>query len=80
MLPKHLPIQPEVVLVNGNMKFSDKRFISIINGDNLSLSIAADSIVAKVTRDRLMVELSNEFPQYLLHKIQVTAQKSIYKP
>lgn len=63
-----LSTKPEIVLVDGNMKFCDKRFISIINGDNLSLSIAAASIVAKVTRDRLMLELSNEFPQYLWHK------------
>lgn len=37
---------------------------SIIRGDNLSLSIAAASIVAKVTRDRLMVELDSLFPGY----------------
>ncbi|HJD66624.1 MAG TPA: ribonuclease HII [Rickettsia endosymbiont of Bembidion nr. Transversale] len=65
---KNLSTKPEIVLVDGNMQFSDKRFISIINGDNLSLSIAAASIIAKVTRDRLMLELSNEFPQYLWHK------------
>lgn len=59
---------PQVILVDGNMKFSDKRFVSIVNGDNLSLSIAAASIVAKVTRDRLMLELGNEFPHYLWHK------------
>ncbi|MGX6960531.1 MAG: ribonuclease HII [Rickettsia endosymbiont of Pentastiridius leporinus] len=59
---------PQVILVDGNMKFSDKRFVSIVNGDNLSLSIAAASIVAKVTRDHLMQELGNEFPHYLWHK------------
>jgi ribonuclease HII len=37
---------------------------AIVNGDGLSLSIAAASVVAKVTRDRLMVELDREFPQY----------------
>ncbi|HJD55983.1 MAG TPA: ribonuclease HII [Rickettsia endosymbiont of Pyrocoelia pectoralis] len=59
---------PQIILVDGNMKFNDKRFVSIVNGDNLSLSIAAASIVAKVTRDRLMLELGNEFPHYLWHK------------
>lgn len=37
---------------------------AIVNGDGLSLSIAAASVVAKVTRDRLMAELDREFPQY----------------
>ncbi len=64
----NLSLKPEKILVDGNMKFSDVRFISIINGDNLSLSIAAASIIAKVTRDRLMLELSAEYPQYLWHK------------
>ncbi|WP_342170170.1 ribonuclease HII [Rickettsia endosymbiont of Seladonia tumulorum] len=65
---ENLSTKPEIVLVDGNMQFSDKRLISIIDGDNLSISIAAASIIAKVTRDRLMLELSNEFPQYLWHK------------
>jgi ribonuclease HII len=64
----NLTVKPEIVLVDGNMWFNNKRFVSIINGDNLSLSIAAASIIAKVTRDRLMLDLSTEFPQYLWHK------------
>ncbi|MCC8467733.1 MAG: ribonuclease HII [Rickettsia endosymbiont of Eriopis connexa] len=64
----NLKVKPEIVLVDGNMQFKDERFVSIVNGDNLSLSIAAASIVAKVTRDRLMLDLSAEFPQYLWHK------------
>lgn len=65
---ENLKLQPEVVLVDGNMQFNNKSFISIIDGDNLSLSIAAASIIAKVTRDRLMLDLSTKFPQYLWHK------------
>lgn len=38
--------------------------LSIIHGDALSYSIAAASIVAKVTRDRLMLEYHKEYPQY----------------
>ena len=37
---------------------------SIIKGDTISLSIAAASIIAKVTRDRMMVELHEHYPQY----------------
>ena len=37
---------------------------AIVKGDALSLSIAAASIVAKVTRDRLMAEFDREYPQY----------------
>ena len=36
----------------------------IVGGDGLALSIAAASIVAKVTRDRIMVALSQQFPGY----------------
>ena len=38
--------------------------LSIIHGDALSYSIAAASIVAKVTRDRLMLEFHEKYPQY----------------
>jgi ribonuclease HII len=37
---------------------------ALVGGDGLSLSIAAASILAKVTRDRIMDELDREFPQY----------------
>ncbi len=40
---------------------------AIIKGDGLSLSIAAASILAKVTRDRLMIEYHERFPQYQFH-------------
>lgn len=58
----------EVVIVDGNMKFDDERFYSIIKGDDKSISIAAASIVAKVTRDGIMTELANEFPAYKWHQ------------
>ena len=59
-----LKIKPDVVLVDGNMKFCDPRYKSIIKGDALCLSIAAASIIAKVTRDRIMQELDLEYPVY----------------
>ena len=42
----------------------DKPVLSLIKGDALSLSIAAASIIAKVTRDDIMIELDKEFPMY----------------
>lgn len=40
------------------------RSLAIVKGDSLSVSIGAASIVAKVTRDRMMVEIDREFPEY----------------
>ncbi len=40
---------------------------AIIKGDRLSVSIAAASVVAKVSRDRLMLEYHDRFPQYQFH-------------
>lgn len=42
----------------------DKPVLSLIKGDALSLSIAAASIIAKVTRDDIMMELDKEYPMY----------------
>jgi ribonuclease HII len=63
-----LKVKADIVLVDGNMKFGDQRFLSIIKGDDKSISIAAASIIAKVTRDRLMNDLSHEFPEYKWHQ------------
>ena len=54
------------VLVDGNLIPSglQGRATAIVKGDAKSLSIAAASIVAKVTRDRLMVDLASQFPGY----------------
>lgn len=46
------------------IKTSDFPVKSIIKGDQKSASIAAASILAKVTRDRIMVELGNQYPHY----------------
>ena len=60
--------EPSAVIVDGNMKFSDKRFVSYVKGDDKSISIAAASIIAKVTRDRMMELLHQEFPCYFWAK------------
>jgi len=57
--------KPKLVLVDGNRapRFAC-RARTIVKGDARSLSIAAASIIAKVTRDRLMIALGREFPGY----------------
>ena len=61
----NLAIHPDYVIVDGRVKLPTKCPIQcIIRGDSKSLSIAAASIVAKVTRDHLMVEYDKAFPQY----------------
>lgn len=54
----------DMFLIDGNMQFANPSYISIIKGDDLSYSIAAASIVAKVTRDRIMHQLHQEYPIY----------------
>lgn len=61
-----LPAVPEFAIIDGNKIPPElpcpARFL--IKGDALSLSVAAASIVAKVTRDRIMRDLAKEFPYY----------------
>ncbi len=60
-----LPVRADVALVDGNQPPKlPCTTIAIIKGDSKSLSIAAASIIAKVTRDRLMCELAQKFPHY----------------
>jgi ribonuclease HII len=69
--------RPDCLLLDGNQRipaqfFRDEhsaeekppRQKTIIKGDQLCLSIAAASIVAKVARDQMMIELDREYPQY----------------
>lgn len=68
---------PEHVLVDGNFApGSQYAETAIVKGDAHSLSVAAASIVAKVTRDRLMVEYDTEYPVYgfAQHKGYATPQ------
>ena len=60
-----LPITPELALIDGNRE-SDFGLPAktVIKGDSLSANIAAASILAKVSRDDLMLEMAREYPQY----------------
>ncbi|OVE59882.1 ribonuclease HII [Chryseobacterium mucoviscidosis] len=61
-----LTMRPELILVDGN-RFHPYNFIPhecIIKGDSKVLSIAAASILAKNYRDKLMIELHEEHPEY----------------
>ena len=60
-----LSVHPQLALIDGNRaKDFGLPVRTIVHGDSLSASIAAASILAKVTRDRLMEELDGEYPQY----------------
>jgi len=57
--------QPDYILIDGNqIPHFDIPTESLIQGDGLSISIAAASILAKVTRDRIMEELDRKYPKY----------------
>ena len=60
-----LPVRPEHILIDGNR---NKDFgvpsSTVVHGDSLSASIAAASVLAKVTRDNIMLEMANTYPDY----------------
>lgn len=60
----NLSVKPEHVLIDAVKLDIDIPSTSIIKGDAKSQSIAAASIIAKVTRDRMMYELDKEHPEY----------------
>lgn len=61
----HLPVTPKLAVIDGNRAPKLKcEARTLVKGDARCLSVAAASIIAKVTRDRLMIELSAKFPGY----------------
>ena len=60
-----LTITPQQVLIDGNRaKDFGLPVRTVVHGDSLSMSIAAASVLAKMTRDDLMLEMAKEYPQY----------------
>ncbi|MBQ3587347.1 MAG: ribonuclease HII [Oscillospiraceae bacterium] len=67
---KSVGFTPDIVLIDGNKTPRDMpcKTESVVKGDATSMSIAAASILAKVSRDRYMRQLDKEYPQYQLSK------------
>lgn len=75
-----LKIKPDYVLIDGN-KISGMSIPHecVVKGDSKSVSIAAASILAKVTRDRYMIELDKKHPQYNFKKHKGYPTKEHYE-
>tara|TARA_B100000029_G_scaffold107740_4_gene98935 strand:+ start:2446 stop:3075 length:630 start_codon:yes stop_codon:yes gene_type:complete len=74
---EHLTQKPDHLLIDAiEYLHNDIPQTSIIKGDQKSLSIAAASILAKVTRDNYMISISNKFPHYLFNKNKGYGTKS----
>jgi len=73
---EQLTPQPDYLLIDAEKVESPIRQLSIIQGDARSQSIAAASIVAKVTRDRLCLEWDMQYPEYRIavHKGYATKE------
>lgn len=64
----NLPLAPSIAIVDGNIKPKLRcPAYTVVKGDLKSVSIAAASIIAKTTRDRMMLELSRDYPNYCWH-------------
>ncbi len=63
-----LSVKPDVALIDALKLDIDIPVVNIIKGDFLSYSIGAASIIAKVYRDNLMVQMAEKYPQYSFEK------------
>ena len=62
---EQLTVRPEIALIDGNRETDFGLPVkTVVKGDSLSANIAAASILAKVTRDNLMMELAQKYPEY----------------
>ena len=60
-----LSVRPEIALIDGNRETDFGLPVkTVVKGDSLSANIAAASVLAKVTRDNIMVELARQYPEY----------------
>ena len=75
-----LTVKPDIALIDGNkIRGFDIPTKCIVKGDALSMSIAAASILAKVSRDLYMCELAEKYPQYKLEIHKGYPTKEHYK-
>ena len=66
---EQLQTVPDLLLIDGNQKIdSTLDQWAVVKGDSKSLSIAAASVLAKVTRDRVMKDYHKLYPQYEFHR------------
>lgn len=64
-----LSIKPDIALIDGNRKpGTGIEEMTLVKGDAKSISIAAASILAKVSRDRYLMELDEKYPEYQFRK------------
>lgn len=64
-----LSVTPKYLLIDAETHVdTDIPLAGIVKGDSLSVSIAAASIIAKVTRDRMLVDFDKEYPEYEFSK------------
>lgn len=64
-----MDITPDFVLIDGNsIKNIKIPYQTVVKGDAKSISIAAASILAKVSRDRYICDIANKYPQYFFEK------------
>lgn len=61
---RNLKIKPDFILTDAMKLSEDFKHLAIVKGDSKSISIAAASILAKVTRDRIMKEYDLIYPEY----------------
>ena len=60
-----LSVRPEIALIDGNRETDFGLPVkTVVKGDSLSANIAAASVLAKVTRDSIMVEMAEQYPEY----------------
>lgn len=75
-----LNIKPDFAIIDGNRLPTDIKVsaVPLIKGDMKSMSVAAASVLAKVSRDRLMLEYDKEYPEYNFKKHKGYGTKEHY--
>lgn len=67
----NMGVKPDIAMIDGNQKphiDKDIKEVTVIKGDAKSMTIAAASVLAKVSRDRYMLEMAEKYPQYEFQK------------